>query len=71
MNSRCRNKMIATLGTKRKIFFNFFPNPIRNQEVFTVLLVAIAVDHFCSSSCRQEYRNSLHIFLCGMRSCES
>ena len=46
--------MIASLGTKRKIFFNFSQNPIRNQEIFTVLLEAIAVDSFCSSFCYQE-----------------
>ena len=54
MNSRCSNKMIASLGTKRKIFFNFSRNPIRNQEIFTFLLAAIAVDCFCSSFCHQE-----------------
>ena len=30
--------MIASLGTKTKIFFNFSQNPIRNQEIFTVSL---------------------------------
>ena len=55
MNSRCSNKMIASLGTKRKIFFNFSSqNSIRNQEIFTVLLVAIAVDCFYPSFCHQE-----------------
>ena len=46
--------MIASLGTKRKSFFNFSQNPIRNQGIFTVPLVAIAVDSFCSSFCLQE-----------------
>ena len=46
--------MIAYLGTKRKIFFNVSENPVRNQEIFTVLLVAIAVDSFCSSFCHKE-----------------
>ena len=54
MNSRCSNKMIASLGTKRKFFFNFSQNTIRNQEFFTFLLVAIAVDCSCSSFCHQE-----------------
>ena len=46
--------MIASLDSKRKIFFNFSQNPIRNQDIFTVLLVAPAVDCFCSSFCHQE-----------------
>ena len=58
--------MIASLGTKRKTFFSFSQNPMRNQEIFTVILVAIAVDRFCSNFC-----HSLYIFLCRIRSCES
>ena len=54
MNSRCSNKMITSLGTKRNIFFNFSQNSIRNQEIFTVLVVAITIDSFCSSFCHQE-----------------
>ena len=46
--------MIANLVTKRKIFFNFSQILIRNREIFTVLLVAIAVDSFCSGFCYQE-----------------
>ena len=44
--------MIASLSTK--IFFNFSQNPIRTQEIFTVLLVAIAIGRFCSSFWHQE-----------------
>ena len=36
------------------IFVNFSQNQIRDQEIFTVLLVAIAADSFCSSFCHQE-----------------
>ena len=43
--------MIASLDN---FFFSFSQNPIRNQEIFTVLLVAIAIDSFCSSFWHQE-----------------
>ena len=46
--------MIASLDTERNMFFNFSQIPIRNQEIFAVLLVAIAVESFCSSFCHQE-----------------
>ena len=46
--------MIVYLGTKRKTFSNFSQNPLRNQEIFTVLLVAIAVDSFYSGFYHQE-----------------
>ena len=46
--------MTASLVTKGKIFFNCSQNRIRNQEIFTVLLVAIAFDSFYSSFCHQE-----------------
>ena len=39
--------MIASLCTK--IFFNFYQNSIINQEIFTVLIVDIAIHRFCSS----------------------
>ena len=65
MNSRCSIKVIASLGSKRKIFFNCSQNSIRNQEIFTVLLVAIAVDSFCSFFCNQEKpKRPSYIFLC-------
>ena len=48
MNSRCSNKVIASVGTEKKIFLNFSQNPIKNQEIFTVLLAAIAIDGFYS-----------------------
>ena len=44
--------MIASLGTK--IFLNFSQNPIRNQEIFSVFLVAIAIDKFRCSLWHQE-----------------
>ena len=44
--------MIPSLGTK--IFFNFSQSSIRNQEIFTVLLVAIVIDSFCSIFWHQE-----------------
>ena len=44
--------MIANLDTK--IFFSFSQNPVRNQEIFTVLLVAIVIDSFCSIFWHQE-----------------
>ena len=36
------------------LFFNFSQNPIRDQEIFTVLIVVVAADSFCSSFCHQE-----------------
>ena len=54
MNSRCNNKMTTSAGTKRENFFNFPQNTTRNQEIFTVVVVAIAVDSFYSSFCHQE-----------------
>ena len=54
INLRCSNKIIASPGTKRKLFFNFSQNPIRSHKIFTVLLVAIAIDSFFSSFYHQE-----------------
>ena len=46
------------------IFINFSQNQIRDQEMFTVLLVAIAADSFCSSFCHQEKpKQPSYIFL--------
>ena len=61
--------MIASLGTK--VFFNFSQNLNRNQDIFTVFFVVIAIDSFCSSFWHQEKLNSPHIFLWRTGSCES
>ena len=44
--------MIVSLGTK--IFLTFPQNPIRNQEILTILLAAIASDSFGFSFWHQE-----------------
>ena len=44
--------MIVSLGTK--IFLTFPQNPIRNQEILTILLAAIVSDSFGFSFWHQE-----------------
>ena len=53
------------------LFFNFSQNPIRDQDSSQFSLWLLQWTVFVLVCFTRKNLNSLHIFLCGMRSCES
>ena len=66
INSRCSNKIIASLGTKRKISSTFLKiqSEIKKFSKFSWWLLQLTV--FVLVFVTQKSPNSLHVFICGM-----
>ena len=72
INSRCSNKIVANLGTKNGTFSSAFlkiQSKIKKSSQFS-LLQLLQFSAFVLVFVTKKIVNILHVFLCGMGSCE-